>query len=320
MGAEPFYRSGVFRELVAGEPLVLADVGARGELEEPWAHFWPETLRVLGFEPDREECARLERAHSRDGWSFFPVGLWDREGEVSIHVADRPSCSSVHPPNLEMIQGFEAKHWTPRLTRSVVSYPCTTLDAVLAGAATGCDFLKVDTQGSEYEILSGARGALTDQISGVLVETWTTEVHRGQRLTGDVLALMAGLGFDLFDVNVAAAWRRATASSDRLLGKSQVVGLDLLFLKHPARLPGAVGLPRVAKAAAIADAYGFPDFAVQILRDRQRERPAEAPDLTRASEQIIRAAHARQGTFQRIRRRLLRTLRRRGGDFASLHG
>jgi hypothetical protein len=40
------------------------------------------------------------------------------------------------------------------VTRAVARYPAKTLETALAEANVGCDFLKIDTQGAEFEILS----------------------------------------------------------------------------------------------------------------------------------------------------------------------
>jgi FkbM family methyltransferase len=247
-------------ETLRADPLVLVDVGARGELEGPWALLPDATVRVVGFEPDEQECRRLQAERPDD--VFLPVALWSQPGTVDVHVAQYPGCTSVHPPNFPMLERFREPHWRPRVTTDTVGFSATTLDAALDDAGVGADFVKVDTQGSELEVLSGGRRTLAGDVFGAIVETWTVEVHRGQGLTGDVMQLMAQLGFSLFDVGVAAGWERRTAEGHDLGGRPQVVGLDLLFLKEREALRSD---GRRVKAAAVADVYGHPDFALELL-------------------------------------------------------
>jgi FkbM family methyltransferase len=288
------------REL-AVPPFVLADVGARGGPQEPWDALG-DAVEVVGFEPDEDECARLN-AGAASGRTFVPVALWSSEGTVDVHLASTRSCSSVHPPNWQLLERYAGRHGEPRATDRVVRVRATTLDSVVRERRLDVDFLKIDTQGSEYEILLGADATLRNQAVGALVETWTAEVHEGQRLSGEVMTLMREDGYELFDVGVAAAWRRRAAETTPVAGKAQVVGLDLLFFR-PVTGPPA----KAAKLAAIASIYGFPDFALAVLDD------AGGPASLR---EAILAAHASQPT--RPWRHALRRSARPASSYPSLH-
>jgi FkbM family methyltransferase len=250
---------------------------------------------VVAFEPDAAEAERMNRS-APPGVEFVPAALWSREGTVDLHVAAVPSTSSVHAPNAPLLKRYEVIHSAPRATREVVTVPATTLDRVLDERGLRCDFLKVDVQGAEFEVLRGASLSL-DELLGAVVETWTVEVHAGQRLTGAVLEKLAAHGLDVFDINVAAAWYRRGAAAQGLEGRRQVTGLDVLALRDP---PPADPVRR-AKAAAIADAYGFTDVAAAFL----------AGDDTLVQLRSALAPPARSG--------LLGRLRRGAGRVASLH-
>jgi FkbM family methyltransferase len=253
--------SNAFAEAIAADPVLLVDVGARGGVEEPWRSLPPELLNLVGFEPDRAECDRLNAA-AHPGHTFLPFALWDCERDVDVHVAEVPTCSSVHPPNAELLAGYRREHAAPRETREKVTYPATTLDQAMSERGLTCDVLKVDTQGSEGEILRGGAETIARDVLCAVVETWTVPVHAGQALTGDVLRFMANAGLELFDTSVAAAWRRPLPEGVELDGKRQVTGLDLLFLRTTLPVGDET---RLLKLAAIADVFGFPDLALQLL-------------------------------------------------------
>jgi FkbM family methyltransferase len=297
------------REAVAGDPLLLIDVGARGGLEEPWRSLPPEVLRVVGFEPDREECDRLN-ATAAPGHRFLPVALWDSEREVEVHVARVPTCTSVHPPNTELLASYRSEHSTPRDTQRVVRYPATTLDRVVVEHDLTSDVLKVDTQGSEGEILRGGIDAIRRDVLCAVVETWTVPVHAGQALTGEVMELMAGAGLTLFDVSVAAAWQRPLPDGVEIEGKRQVTGLDLLFLRASAPEGGET---RLLKLAAIADVYGFPDLALQLLGG------SDSPAAAAVRAAVIDGARAAARRPVSIRDRVLRRVPPPEPEFARLH-
>jgi FkbM family methyltransferase len=272
----PIIFSDDFGSIVAGNPLVYVDVGARGGLQGPWAEIDDRSLHVVAFEPDPGGAAALRGKRNFD---VVDTALWSHAGVVDIHLAKVPGTSSVHPPNWPMLKRFPAQHYEPRTTINVATVKCDTLDSVLAGLGRRADFLKIDTQGAEYEILAGAVDALDRDVFGVIAETWTTEVHKGQHLTGEILSFMAARGFGLFDMNVAAAWHRRGADRLPHLGKRQLVGLDLLFFREPSDLPDRfANLVNSAKAAAVAELYGFPDLALEIL---DMVKPASSEEASR---------------------------------------
>jgi FkbM family methyltransferase len=299
--------SPALRDALAGEPIALVDAGARGEPDPPWAGLGADVLSITGFEPDAGECERLNAA-APAGRRYLPVALWSQEREIDVHVAATPSCSSVLPPNAPLLARYAPAHVDPRDTTALASYPARPLDAVLAEHGLRCDVLKIDVQGAEGEVLRGARETLRDQVDIAIVETWTTEVHAGQLLTGDVLALAHAAGLSLFDVSVAAAWGRRSTGDLDLAGKHQVVGLDLLLVRDPADWPPGAPLARRARCAAVAEAFGFPDVALELIGDRPALRDVILDGARRRRE--------RRGRLAAMRRRLTGDT---SSDFAPLH-
>lgn len=58
------------------------------------------------------------------------------------------------------------------------------------------DFLSIDTQGSEYEILLGARETLASTTVCLVVEVEFHQIYEGQKLFGDLSSLLAESGFE----------------------------------------------------------------------------------------------------------------------------
>jgi hypothetical protein len=96
-----------------------------------------------------------------------------------------------------------------------------------------------------------------------------------------------------------------------LVAKRQVTGLDVLMLKDPA--PEGSTLDRV-KWAGIADAFGFSDYALEILAS---DRSTEADEMRAAvlrGAAPVPARASRRGPLGR------RTGVAEENPFASLHG
>ena len=55
------------------------DIGARGDISEPWSLFAPASINVIGFEPDPTEHAHLLKAYPQR--SYYPSAVW---GETAV--------------------------------------------------------------------------------------------------------------------------------------------------------------------------------------------------------------------------------------------
>jgi FkbM family methyltransferase len=224
-------------------PLGFIDIGARSgvhELIEPVAGL----AAVLGFEPDPEECRRLLADPTITApWASFdlePIALSDRTGEVPLHfaaVSTNDSLLPTHPP-------FVRRYNMPKFeARGATSVAATTLDAVLYGAAPRApqlgEFIKVDTQGSEWEILAGAARTLAERCVAVHAEVWFCEVYTNVKPFSDVEQLLRRHGFSFYGFTTwhcrARAYPRHMVKTIEV-GRERPIYADAVFLKDP--LPG----------------------------------------------------------------------------------
>ena len=175
--------------------LTILDVGARGGIADAWAPLLPH-LRVYGFEPDPDECRELTRRFGSSSVTFVPVALGERAGPASLHLTVDPACSSLYPPDIETAGRYSALNVVePRGTTTV------TLESLDDWAeregVTSVSYLKLDTQGSELDILRGATRLLED-VWALSVEVEFNPIYLGQPLFGDVDAFLRDHGFVLW--------------------------------------------------------------------------------------------------------------------------
>jgi FkbM family methyltransferase len=208
------------RELAAVAPLVellgrnltVADVGCRWGASELWSAFGSR-VTVLGFDPDAEECARLARAYRGPAdIRFLPVALGPAGGAATLYLTREPACSSLYPPDPEALrQRPELFCIEPVGTASI---ELRTLDDCTAGAGLDrIDFLKLDTQGSELDILRGAERCL-GTVRALEVEVEFNEIYEGQPLFGDVDRFLRQRGFVLWRLGNLVHYGLAEARSD----------------------------------------------------------------------------------------------------------
>ena len=85
----------------------VADIGAMslGEGTEPYAPLLRiDKVKVIGFEPNEEECEKLRGLHSKTH-EFYPYFIGDG-GAAIYHETNYPMTGSLYPPNTKLVKLF----------------------------------------------------------------------------------------------------------------------------------------------------------------------------------------------------------------------
>jgi len=162
--------------------------------------------RIVSFEPLSAAHRQLTAAAASDPlWSVHErCALGDQEGPVALNIAGNSVSSSV----LEMA----AAHAAAAPGSAYVGQEQTTLvrlDSVAHQYLAGSQhpFLKMDTQGFEWQVLTGAEQTLPS-IRGVLCELSLVVLYDGQRLWRDMVDRLEGSGFTLWGLQPGFMDRR----------------------------------------------------------------------------------------------------------------
>ncbi len=230
-----------FRE----QPLGFVDIGARGgvhPLVEPIA----DVVSVLGFEPDEHAALEMENC--------LQYALSDRAGPATLWRCAAPTNDSLRPINQAFVDRYNMVKFQ-QTGRVVVQVE--TLDRIIAVRPEQGEFLKLDTQGTEYEILHGAWRTLHERTAAVYCEVEFAQIYAGQRLFGDVEGFLRGHGFSFigFDnMSYRSRWR---------MGRERLLHADALFIKDPLEITISKRQAQVACMACLL--CGYDDLAKEIM-------------------------------------------------------
>jgi FkbM family methyltransferase len=303
------------------EPFVLVDVGVqRGE--HPRWHQLGSQLVVHGFDALEEAVAELARRGTPNRhYHCIAAGAADEERTFYFNPAN-PTASSMYPQGesrFDIVTGEE-----PR------KVPVRRLDTLLAqGVIPRADFLKVDVEGFEKDVLLGARELLAAGILGVEAESnfGVSEVYpEGHFATVHALLLehhllVHDIGFNRVP---RATFQRALARSGRkAISRLDQVGkpatLDVLFCRDlidEADQPGNYVSPcrpvsddQLIKMAIICELHGLNDIAVDTL-ERFADRLKSRMDIERAIA-LLADPHCRPAPARKFGRDVLRSMKRR---------
>ncbi len=175
--------------------LVVVDVGCRWGFAEKFTDA-KGRFRVYGFDPDREECERLHERYQGQAVSLIPLALAGSPGRRTLHLTEEPACSSLFAPDPDLTQNFPALRCARQVSSREVE--TTTLDAWAQNEEVAAvDYIKLDTQGSELEILQGGK-AILRSVRCVEVEIEFNHIYQGQPLFSEVDSFLRGQGFVLW--------------------------------------------------------------------------------------------------------------------------
>ena len=239
--------------------LVVCDVGARGAAPEELAPFFKQ-LTYHAFDADKEECDRLNASsHPYAKFLAFPYYIGKDARKIIFNIFKRPGESSSFKPAKRFQDLFRGDTFV--VDREVELTSASLKEVYAKEGIQTPDFLKLDTQGSELEILQGAESVL-DNVSMLEVEVEVFEMYEGQPLFQDVLAYLHERGFELLYFN------RVFATREQIFeGKSrgQLLFGDALFGRREDRLPG-LSKERIVKYILLLRNYGHIDLASHILK------------------------------------------------------
>ncbi len=199
---------------------VVFDIGANEGQFAREIREYGYTGKIVSFEPLSSARKKLLSFASADpNWEVHDQSaIGDQDGEIEIHIAGNSVSSSVLP----MLESHSSAAVGSGYVDSE-SVPIAKLDSVAKQYITPESklFIKIDTQGFEWQVLAGASETL-QQARGVLCELSLVPLYDGQRLWRDIVDRLDAEGFML--------WALQKGFTDPRTGQS--LQMDGIFLRQ----------------------------------------------------------------------------------------
>jgi FkbM family methyltransferase len=152
---------------------------------------------IISFEPLPEAARVLKRTHALVGdASVVEAAVSSQAGPAEFVVSNATDSSSLKEILPSYVEAFPG---TEKATVRVVSV-VTLDDALESHRLRRPCLLKIDVQGAELDVLTGATRMLS-AVDDVLIECSFIEFYEGQPLIGDVVSYLCSHGFVLADVS-----------------------------------------------------------------------------------------------------------------------
>ncbi|MDZ4263746.1 MAG: FkbM family methyltransferase [Pseudomonadota bacterium] len=218
-------------------------IGAGGGLDQPTA-----SIKLL---EDRLVLKTFDARPDAEGIS--PVCFWSSPGPRWFYENRTRQSSSLLPAEPEALDYIQENGLPWRSEAELVrmvEVETETLDGYCQKASLWPEFLSMDIQGAEYEVLKAAPRAL-EHLLAIITEVEFRQIYQGQKLFADIDTLLRAAKFQFMSLYVPQYWRLHPGDTQRVL----TVG-EALFLRKPEGLDEAV----LSKLAAIARCFGFEGY------------------------------------------------------------
>ena len=208
-------------------PLVICDIGASSV--DPTA-FIDELIKnvdcfLYGFEPNEEEFIKL---NSTDKKKYFNYAVGNGQIET-LNICSAPGMTSILEPDFEYLKLFHGFSDWAKVTKKV-KVQTKKLDDV--NFDKKIDFLKIDVQGYEHEVIKNGNKTIKDCLV-VQIETSPIPLYKNEKSFAHVCLQLENLGFQLHSFNQinTRCFKPVILQNNIYSGLNHLFQLDCVFVK-----------------------------------------------------------------------------------------
>ena len=253
-------------------PLRIVDVGSQeldfeSDMFAPLRHAAP--IEAVGFDPftpGSDSADGVVEVERPDGGTIrtYPHLLADG-GMVTFHVNRFDATSSILPANHALTRPFGLLDLSVE-TMKTQELQSRRLDEVLA-SLEAVDLLKIDVQGAAHTVLNHGRDLLGRTLV-CHVEAEFAPVYIGERLFGDVDALLREAGFSFVDFFSLGRQRYASfdGSPARAFHRGRTLWADCIYLRGLDAQETLTPDQLFRQALIVHACYNKQDLAAELLK------------------------------------------------------
>jgi FkbM family methyltransferase len=253
-------------------PVEIIDIGAMSEGTECYAGLLEAgEARLTGFEPNPDQYARLNEKTGPYRYLPYFLGTGERS---RFHLTNYDGCSSLIPPDPRVIDLFDtiaAGHPGGNFhVKEVIEVDTVRLDDL--GPDVIADYLKIDVQGAELDVLRHGTEKLKDTVV-IQSEVEFLPLYRDQALFGDMQVYLRDHGFVFHKfIDIVGRAFKPVQQADRFQPYSQLLWADAIFVRDFTRLETWSDTQLLKGALVLDKALQSHDIVPLLLAEFDRRR------------------------------------------------
>jgi len=177
----------------------IYDIGANEGQFAKELRYYGYTHKIISFEPLSIEHATLNNNSKSDkNWEVYErVAIGDENKNIEINISKNSVSSSILNIKNEHIDAAPESRFVSKQKVNQVK-----LNDVFKKISKNLSnsFLKIDTQGYEFQVLKGADQVLSN-FKGILVEVSLAELYEGQKNWIEIIDYLKSHGFKIWSID-----------------------------------------------------------------------------------------------------------------------
>ncbi len=254
------------------DKVVTCHIGGRaGSIGFPDFPNFKNEIKHIIFDAD-ESCIN----QIKDKWDnadVFPYFIGDTQSEVEFNINYCPYTSSVYNFNKNYKDYYFESGKTDYVlgnvtkTQKKINIETKSLDYLVKNnLIPKPNFLSIDTQGSEFQVLQGSENILNDSIVAVSCEINFQELYKGSILFTEIDNFMKKNDFTLVEIVSFNLGHRRIQREYR--GKGIPLQGEAMYFRNPEKIASKSINSRelLFKLAFISLAFGYTEFSFDTLK------------------------------------------------------
>ncbi len=249
--------------------ITVFDIGAIGGLQWPWSKIDNFFLDCTFFEPQLNK--EIDRHLYGKNAKIINEPLWNENTKKTLYINKGEQTSSLYKPNINFLKYFP--DYDRFKKKQEIELYCTTINSLFErNLVKDVDFIKIDIQGSELNVLKGGGEYLSENLVALEIEVEFSEIYDGQPLFSEVDAyIRKKLNLSLWDLD-HRYFKYKEGKNKNINIKGQLIYADALYFRPLKDLKNWLSKFTAQKSKnkllsllVCVIAYGYYDYALALL-------------------------------------------------------